>query len=106
MCGLCGMLGSETHWADAGSSTASADTLAQRRRRERQLRVASLNRVLRAFGCTVSDWQSHAYLVSTFTGKTEIVDNLAQLWPSVERLSGRRVDPLATDLLDRLRQAS
>jgi len=26
--------------------------------------------------------------------------------PAVERLSGRRVDPLAADLLDRLRQAS
>ncbi|WOD13757.1 hypothetical protein [Paraburkholderia kirstenboschensis] len=45
-------------------------------------------------------------MISTFTGKTEIVENLAQLWPAVERLSGRSVDPLAADLLDRLRQAS
>jgi hypothetical protein len=105
MCGLCGMLGSEAHWTDAGSP-ASEDEHAQVRRRERQLRVACLNRVLRAFACSVSDWQSRAYLVSTFTGKTEIVENLAQLWPAVERLSGRRVDPLAADLLDRLRQAS
>jgi D-aminopeptidase len=99
------MLGSETHWTDAGSP-ASEGEHAQVRRRERQLRVACLNRVLRAFACTVSDWQSSAYLVSTFTGKTEIVENLAQLWPAVERVSGRRVDPLAADLLDRLRQAS
>jgi hypothetical protein len=105
MCGLCGMLGGEAHWTDAGNP-ASEDQHAQVRRRERQLRVACLNRVLRAFACTVSDWQSHAYLISTFTGKTEIVENLTQLWPAVERLSGRRVDPLAADLLDRLRQAS
>jgi hypothetical protein len=105
MCGLCGMLGSEAHWTDASSQASDAEH-AQARRRDRQSRVASLNRVLRVFGCTVSDWQSHAYLVSTFTGKTEIVDNLAQLWPAVERLAGRRVDPLNEDLLDRLRQAS
>jgi hypothetical protein len=105
MCGLCGMLGGETHWTDAGRA-ASEDEFAQTRRRERQLRVTCLNRVLRAYACTVSDWQSRAYLVSTFTGKTEIVDNLTQLWPAVERLSGRRIDPLAADLLDRLRQTS
>jgi hypothetical protein len=99
------MLGGGAHWTDAGSPAAENEH-AQLRRRDRQLRVACLNRVLRAFACTVSDWQSHAYLISTFTGKTEIVENLAQLWPAVERLSGRSVDPLAADLLDRLRQAS
>jgi hypothetical protein len=99
------MLGGDAHWTDAGRP-ASEDELAQVRRRQRQLRVAYLNRLLPAFACTVSDWQNHAYLISTFTGKTEIVDNLAQLWPAVERLSGRRVDPLAADLLDRVRQAS
>jgi hypothetical protein len=45
-------------------------------------------------------------LISTLTGKSEIVDNLSQLWPAIERLSSRRADPLAADLLDRLRQAS
>lgn len=105
MCGLCGMLGGQAHWSDAGNP-ASDDEAARTRHRERQLRVARMNRVLRGFACTVSDWQGHAYLLSTLTGKTEIVDNLAQLWPAVERLSGRRPDPLATDLLERLRQAS
>jgi hypothetical protein len=53
----------------------------------------------------VSDWQGHAYLLGTLTGKTEIVENLAQLWSAVERLSGRSADPLAADLLDRLQSA-
>jgi len=104
MCGLCGMLGSEVHWSDAGRPAADDETT-RGRRRERQQRVVHLNRVLRGFACTVSDWQGHAYLLSSFTGKTEIVDNLAQLWSAVERLSGRRADPLDADVLDRLQPA-
>jgi hypothetical protein len=101
------MLGGEAHWAEAGGvSNDTDDELTRMRRRERQLRVAHLNRVLRGFSCTVSDWQGHAYLLATLTGKTEIVDNLAQLWPAVERLSGHRTDPLDADLLERLRAAT
>jgi hypothetical protein len=99
------MLGGEAHWSDA-SGPAPDDEQAGLRRRERQLRVAHLNRILRGFSCTVSDWQGHAYLLGTLTGKTEIVENLAQLWSAVERLSGRSADPLAADLLERLRPAS
>jgi hypothetical protein len=105
MCGLCGMLGGEAHWSDAGLP-ASDDEQARTRRRERQLRIAHLNRVLRGFSCAVSDWQGHAYLLSTFTGKTEIIEHLAQLWPAVEHLSGRSADPLAADLLARLQSPS
>jgi hypothetical protein len=104
MCGLCGILGAEAHWADS-SGLEEPDEFAAVRRKERQARVLYLNRLLRLFGCTVSDWQGSAYLLNTFTGKTEIVDNLTALWSAVERLSGRRPDPLAANLLDHLRQA-
>ena len=102
MCGLCGMLGAEAHWADAGGAADDAAS-SHARRRQRQQRVSRLNRVLRAYACTVSDWQGQAYLLGTLTGKTEVIDNLAQLWPAVERLSGRPVDPLNPQLLERLR---
>ncbi len=105
MCGLCGMLGGDAHWSDAGRP-ATDEASSSHRYRERQLRTAHLNRVLREFACSVSDWQGHAYLLSSFTGHTEIVENLAQLWPAVERLSGRCADPLAAEVLDRLRPAS
>jgi len=97
---LCGMLDGAVHWTE----TSGDGEQAQQRRRERQIRVAQLNRVLAGFACRVSDWQGHAYLLSTLTGKTEIIDSLAQLWSTVERLSGRRADPLDADLLVRLRQ--
>jgi hypothetical protein len=103
-------LGGDAHWTDAdvgaGAATGDLADAATRRRQERQRRVAGLNRVLRAFGCTVSDWQGHAYLLGTFTGKTEIVADLAALWPAVQRLTGRDPDPLDAGLVERLGAAS
>lgn len=101
MCGLCGILGGEDHWSDLLPLADEAE-LERVRRAERRRRVQYLNRVLGAFACTVSDWQGSKYQVSTYTGKTELVDNLAQVWLAVERLSGQRPDPLATAVHERL----
>lgn len=105
MCGLCGTLGSEDHWSELLGSADAAE-LARIRRRERLVRVGYLNRVLRAFSCSVTDWQGVRYCVSTFTGKTELVDNLGQLWVAVERLTGIPVDPLSQRVLGQLPQDS
>jgi hypothetical protein len=51
---------------------------------------------------TVSDWQSNSYVLSTATGKTELLDNLGHLWPAAEKLLGRTCDPLDPDLIVRL----
>jgi hypothetical protein len=40
-----------------------------------------------------------AFVLSTATGKTEIVDNLAHLWMAAERLLGRPCDPLDEELI-------
>jgi len=50
----------------------------------------------------MSDWQSASFLLSTLTGKSEIVEDLGHLWPAAERLSGRRCDPLDLDFLKAL----
>jgi hypothetical protein len=50
----------------------------------------------------MSDWQSASFLLSTLTGKSEIVEDLGHLWPAAEKLSGRLCDPLAPDVLARL----
>lgn len=104
MCALCGVLGGSDHWTDAagrpGVYTRAADPL--ERRRERGRRVAVANRILAHYGMQVSDWQGASFLVSTATGKTELVDNLSHLWSVAERLSGRECDPLDPALLRRL----
>ena len=108
MCALCGVLGGSEHWADAharpGAFTRNTSPL--ERRRERVRRVAHANRILSQFGLGLSDWQGATFLLSTRTGKTEIVDTLSHLWVAAERLLGRPLDPLDEGLLDRLRRSS
>ena len=97
MCALCGVIGGNPHWAD-GSPRPGAYNRAPttpERRRERHERVRVANRVLRSFGLTLADWQGSAFLLSTATGKSEMVEDLGHLWIVAERLSGRVCDPLA-----------
>jgi hypothetical protein len=104
MCALCGILGASDHWTDAvprpGVFTRNTDSAA--RRRERTHRVAAANRVLKHYGMTLVDWQGGSFVLSTSTGKTEIVDNLSHLWAAAERLLSRPCDPLDEELIARL----
>ena len=104
MCALCGVLGGAEHWTDAhdrpGAFTRNTGPI--ERRRERARRVILANRILRHFGLSLGDWQGSTFILSTLTGKTELVDNLAHLWVAAERLVGRPIDPLDQDFLDRL----
>lgn len=104
MCALCGVLGEAEHWTDAavrpGVFTRKTDPI--QRRRERYNRVAGASRVLRHYGLTLSDWQNSSYVLSTATGKTELVDNLGHLWAVAEKLLGRPCDPLDPVFLHRL----
>ena len=101
MCGLCGVLGGDDHWTSAVARPgiyARANSPVDRRR-ERAHRVRVANLVLRQYGLTLADWQGASYLLSSRTGKTEVVETLAHLWPAAERLSGRACDPLAPELV-------
>ena len=104
MCSLCGVLGGSGDWTEAaarpGVYTPNTDALA--RRRERMRRVAVANTVLRHFRMSLSDWQGASYLLSTATGKTEIVDNLTHLWLGAEKLACLVCDPLDPALIDHM----
>ena len=104
MCSLCGVLGGNEHWADAaarpGVYTRNASPIERRRERANRVRIA--NRILTRFGMVLSDWQGTSFLLSTRTGKTEIIADLGHLWPAAERLAGRPCDPLALPLIEYL----
>jgi hypothetical protein len=108
MCALCGVLGGDGDWTDAaarpGVFTRNVDPL--QRRRERMNRVACARKVLAFYGLTLSDWQASSFILSTLTGKSEIVDSLTHLWAAAEKLIGRPCDPLDPRLLERLEAAS
>jgi hypothetical protein len=92
MCGLCGILGESEHWTDHPDG-------GTQRRRERLERAALVGRVMQHFGLKVEDWQGRSFLLSTPTGRTEIVDTLSALWPAAAKLANRRLDPLDPALI-------
>jgi hypothetical protein len=99
MCGLCGILGGGEHWTDRPGERAA-------RRRERLERVRLVNAVLRHYGLKLEDWQGSSFLLTSRTGRMEIVDSLGALWPVATQLAGRRLDPLDPALVAALeRQA-
>ncbi len=104
MCSLCGVLGGNEHWAEAvarpGVYTRNVDVVERRRERRNRMRLA--NTILAQFGMALSDWQGSSFLLSTRTGKTEIIADLGHLWPAAERLSGHLCDPLALPVIERL----
>jgi hypothetical protein len=101
MCALCGVLDGSEHWTDAPARPGvfTRNTDAASRRRERLNRVAVANRVLIHYRMSLADWQGSAFVLSTATGKTEIVDNIAHLWTAAERLLGKPCDPLDAELI-------
>jgi len=101
MCSLCGMLGGEQHWTESGSAPAVFASRAEThtRLRERQARTRLVNAVLAHYGLKLADWSGNAYLLSSRTGRTAIVDNLSQLWSEAEKLCGRPCDPLDERLI-------
>jgi hypothetical protein len=96
MCALCGVLGGKGHWSDSAAAPAvfTGRSEPQTRGRERQARARLLNAVLKSHGITVKDWSGSSYLLTGRTGRTAIVDSIADLWPAAERLAGRAIDPL------------
>lgn len=104
MCSLCGILGSNEHWADAiarpGVFTRNTERVDRRRERAKRVRIAG--RILTEFGMSLSDWQGSSFLLSTRTGKTEMVEDLGHLWPLAEKISGRVCDPLSRSLIEKL----
>ena len=101
MCSLCGILGGRGHWTESASSPEvfAARTEVHSRARERQQRTRILNVVLRRYGLSVSDWTAGRSVLRSATGRTALVDNVGELWPAAEQLTGRALDPLDPALL-------
>ncbi len=100
MCSLCGVLGGRGHWADRSSNpeafrTQAPTTIAG----ERQQRTQLINKVLKFYGLSLADWPPNAFILRSHTGKTELVNNLTELWAAAEALAKKECDPLDADLL-------
>jgi len=92
MCGLCGLLGGDFHWS-------SSIQTGLPNRQERYQRVAQANRILAFYQLRLGDFQGVSYVLTTATGRSEIVSDLGQIWRTAELISGRALDPLDSRLL-------
>jgi len=108
MCGLCGTLMDGPHWTETDTDAARNAEVSVGRERflERAYRVRLLNRVLERYACKAEDWTGGQYVVRGFSGASDVVVNLPQLWRAVESCGGRAVDPLDPELIERLESAA
>jgi hypothetical protein len=99
MCGLCGLLGGESHWSNSIKSSIPD-------RQERFQRIAQANRILGFYRLKVEDFQGVSYILTSPTGRREIVSDIGQIWSIAEQMAGRALDPLDPDLLSALEGAA
>tara|TARA_B100001123_G_scaffold408432_1_gene501606 strand:- start:143 stop:394 length:252 start_codon:yes stop_codon:yes gene_type:complete len=71
---------------------------------ERQQRTQLINRVLKYYGLSLTDWPPNAFILKSHTGKIELVNNLTELWAAAETITKKDCDPLAPELLAGLEQ--
>ena len=93
MCALCGLLGTDEGWSTSITSSLP-------RRQQRFLRLAQANRILSFFRLRLEDFQGVSYILSSPTGRRELVSDLGQVWLMAETLTGRAIDPLDPELLN------
>ena len=108
MCALCGILGGKDHWTVPSPRDGVYTRVAgaSERRRERTLRIVEANAILNLFSLSLEDWQGDSYILRNRTGRSEIVADLAALWPLAEAMAGRPLDPLDPETLQRRERAN
>ena len=98
MCGLCGLLGEESHWAGTIKSGLP-------HRQERLQRIRQANRILGFYRLRLEDFEGVSYILTNSTGRREIVSDLGQVWRMAQEIAGRPLDPLDPELLAALEGA-
>jgi len=107
MCAFCTMFAGGPHWTEAGtdSGRSSAAPVGNARFVDRAYRLKLVNRILRHYGCKADDWAGGQYLVHSSRGRTEVVEQLPQIWMTVEAIAAKPIDPLDPQLLSVLADA-
>ena len=101
MCGLCGLLGPETHWSDTSGEFVPLRK-GKTRLSDRSYQLQILNFILSQNGFSASDWQGASYLVSNGKGSTEIASHVSAVWSVIENMGKQSFDPLNKDFLNKI----
>jgi len=102
VCGACGVIGGGPDWIDrVGNPDGVSHRPDLTRGAERQRRIAIVNLVLKRNRLSLYDVGGGLALRSP-TGRTEMVESLAHVWTTADRLSPSPIDPLDEELLESL----
>ena len=105
MCGACAVLGSAPDWVDrVGNPEGVGHSENLTRIAERQRRVGLVNLLLEPTRMKLLDLGNNLSLRGP-TGRVEIVDGLAHVWATADRLSDQLVDPLDIEQLEMIERA-
>ncbi len=96
MCGICGLLDAGPQWSDPLGQDVP-------RRQLRLQQLALLNRVLKPWRLTLSEFHQ-SWLLCSPTGQQTLVNSLDVLWKEAETMLRRPLDPLDEQWLAALAQ--
>lgn len=108
MCVLCGEFVMNIHWTDSkpysfdNSSTVVVGQFQREHRRARIHRANLANQILKYYGLKLKDWNGSKFQLTSNKGKIEVIHDMGELWPSVEKMIGHPLDPLSPDLLKQM----
>ena len=105
MCIFCGDFISNIHWTDFKQSAPSeivVGDLQRVRQQARMERVQLINKILVFYQLKLTEWHGSKFILSDLKGNTLIVHDLGILWAEVETLIGHAIDPLSTDVMEKI----
>lgn len=106
MCMACGQMFSNIHWSDRLKTDEKGFVDQRVLLRTRQMKVSFTNQILGYYGLSVRSRPGGGYTVLNKTGKSILCSDFGDLWPQVQKLCGKTVDPLDTDFLNYLQTKS
>ncbi|WP_193727710.1 hypothetical protein [Paraburkholderia franconis] len=60
----------------------------------------TLSKVAATLHVNITDWSGSSWTVQGPSGSTEVVETLPQVWESIERVSGRKLEPLSDAIIN------
>lgn len=97
MCEVCAIFGAGEHWSDFARSRNERFPFSEIRnyREDRKKRIVVLNRLIAPLSLVCEDWDGEALNVIDGQGRSRLAPTLTDVWPAIEALTGRTIDPLA-----------
>jgi hypothetical protein len=104
MCIFCGDFIANVHWTEIKTDTMEiiVGDLQRFRQQSRIERVQFINKILVLYQLKLTDWNGSKFLLSDLKGNMSIVHDLGTLWAEVEKLNGYAIDPLSTNLMEKI----